>query len=457
MNKADSNRLAGKLEGLGLRPTDDVQQADIVVVNSCAVRQSAEERVYSKLGWLKDVKKQRPRMLVALMGCMVGPERQVQQLRRRLPHVDLFLRPLEEEPLLAAVRQRLSEVKSSEPDLLAGGSVQMATPGGAPQVETVGSPTRWVPIIYGCDRFCTYCIVPHRRGRERSRPFEEIVEEVKQFVGQGAIEVTLLGQIVDRYGFDLPGRPDLGDLLTELNSIAGLQRIRFLTSHPSDMTDKVIQAVARLPKVCEHINLPVQSGDDEVLRRMERGYTVEEYRRLVARIRDAIPAVSLATDVIVGFPGETAEQFEHTIELLQELRFDVVHVAMYSPRPGTKAARWEDDVPSAVKRERLQRVEALQEQIAAEINAAYVGKRVEILIEGRSKGKWQGRTRTNKLVFCQSQAGDGIQEDLRAGDLVDVSIQHASPWALQGIVCRIGASERAPNREHEGTSRGLRE
>lgn len=437
MNKADSQRLAGKLEALGLRPEDDVERSDVVVINSCAVRQSAEERVFSKLGVLKGLKKRRQQAIVALMGCMVGPALQVQDLRRRFPHVDLFLRPLEDEPLLAAVRERVLQGQAlacALPAEPAGG--RLARPRPVPAGE-VGSPTRWVPIIYGCDRFCTYCIVPYRRGRERSRPLEEVIDEVHLFVSQGAVEVTLLGQIVDRYGFDLPGQPDLADLLQRLDPIDGLHRIRFLTSHPSDLTQKVIDAVASLPKVCEHINLPVQSGDDEILRRMGRGYTVKQYRSLVERIRETIPSVSLATDVIVGFPGETQEQFERTFELLSDLRFDVVHVAAYSPRPGTRAARLADDVPAEVKRERLQLVETLQEQVAGGINAALLGQTLEVLVEGKARGRWQGRTRTNKLVFFDDPEPEGTDAARWVGKLVEVDITRTSPWALQGTV-RVG-------------------
>jgi tRNA-2-methylthio-N6-dimethylallyladenosine synthase len=253
-----------------------------------------------------------------------------------------------------------------------------------------------------------------------------VVAEVEALVGQGTKEVTLLGQNVDSYGHDLPGKPDLADLLVELNRIPGLRRLRFLTSHPKDMKGKLIDTIARLDKVCEHISLPMQSGDNHILRAMRRGYTVESYRQLVARIREAIPGVALSTDIIVGFPGESQAQFQNTYSLLEELRFDTVHGAMYSPRPGTLAARaMEDSVPAEEKRRRLDMVEALQQAIATEINSRLLGKVVEVLVEGQVKGKWQGRTRTNKPVFF-AHNGDW------RGQLVQVKVEKTSPWSLQG-------------------------
>jgi tRNA-2-methylthio-N6-dimethylallyladenosine synthase len=259
---------------------------------------------------------------------------------------------------------------------------------------------------------------------------DEVICEVQGLVQRGAKEVTLLGQNVDSYGHDLPGKPDLADLLRELNQINGLARIRFLTNYPSGVNRKLIAAVARLGKICEHISLPVQAGDDEILRAMRRGYTVAQYRELVQQIRSAIPGVALSTDVIVGFPGETREQFQRTVELLSELRFDTVHVAAYSERPGTIASRkLKDDVPLEEKKRRLKKVEELQEGIAAEINAKLLGKEVEVLVEGEKKGKWYGRTRTDKLVFFF----DNVDY---LGQLVTVEVENTSPWSLQGKCVR---------------------
>jgi tRNA-2-methylthio-N6-dimethylallyladenosine synthase len=273
---------------------------------------------------------------------------------------------------------------------------------------------------------CTFCIIPYRRGRQVSRPIPEVALEVETLASRGVKEVTLLGQTVDAYGYDLPDTPNLADLFTRLNDIDGIERIRFLTSHPKFMTQQIIQAVADLPKVCEHINLPVQAGDDGILSEMRRQYSRAEYVELVGRIREAMPEVALNTDIIVGFPGETEEQFQQTLDLLSELRLDKVHCAAYSTRPGTIASRTMDDaVSEAEKTSRRQRVDRLQEEIQTEINARLVGCYEEILVEGRQRGKWQGRTRSHKLVFFEDEA-------YRKGELVTVKIERSSPWSLQG-------------------------
>jgi tRNA-2-methylthio-N6-dimethylallyladenosine synthase len=319
------------------------------------------------------------------------------------------------------------------------------------------SPTAWLPVILGCNKVCSYCIVPSRRGRERSRPMDELLAEARSLTAGGARELTLLGQTVEAYGLDLPGQPDLGDLMEALSEIQGLERIRFMTSYPRHMTDKIIQQMAALPKVCEHVNIPVQHGDDGMLQRMRRGYSIGEYRDLIGRLRSWWPGVSLSTDVIVGFCGETEEEFQHTLDLLEEIRFDVVHVAMYSPRPGTLSFKWEDDVPHEVKKQRLHAVEEVQERIARELNAPYEGQTVEVLVEqhqvGNGQHQWRGRSRTNKLVFFPaakpgdaapaSEAAEGGTAvaveappvtKVQPGDLVQVYIERTSPWSLQGYL-----------------------
>lgn len=403
MNKADSAHLASELEGRGYVSAPKVEDADIVVLNSCVVRQSAENRVLSKLSSLRALRRARPAASIALTGCMVDGN--LDELQRRFPHVDMFFGPQAFHDFLASIQPAAAETTATE----------------AKEYEV----SEYVPIISGCDKYCTYCIVPYRRGRERSRPIDEIGCEVESLAGRGVREVTLLGQNVDSYGHDLPGEPDLSDLIGALNGVAGLMRIRFLTSHPRDMSSRLIESVARLDKVCEHINLPVQAGDDEILRRMGRRYTVTQYRDLVRSIQDTIPGVSLSTDVIVGFPGETAHQFERTFALLEEVRFDTVHVAAYSPRPGTAAARLPDDVPATEKKRRMQAVEVLQERIAAESNGAMVGRTVEVLVERLKGGKWEGRTRTNKIVHF-------ADPNNRRGQLVRIEVESSSPWALGG-------------------------
>lgn len=409
MNTADSERLGSALEHLGLMPVDRPADADVVVLNSCVVRESAEEKVVGTLTSWQPIKKNNPDQVFALMGCMVGPE--TGQLQRRFPHVDLFMRPQQYGPLLELVGQRLG--------LDWEGCLEGLTPNRP-------GPTCYVPIIHGCDLMCTFCIIPYRRGRQVSRPVEQVVREVELLSARGVKEVTLLGQTVDAYGHDLPDKPDLAELLTRLNEIDGLERIRFLTSHPSFMSDGIIDAVAALPKVCEHINLPVQSGDDQVLRRMRRPYTAFEYLAVINRIKDTMPHVSLSTDVIVGFPGETQEEYQQSLDLVAQVRFDKVHVAAYSPRPGTIAHRtMADDITAEEKTERRVGLEELQEKILRELNAGLVGRDEEILVEGRLRGKWQGRTRSNKLVYFEDQ------ED-HLGQLVKVKITQSSPWSLQG-------------------------
>jgi tRNA-2-methylthio-N6-dimethylallyladenosine synthase len=398
MNKAESERIAARFEELGYMAAPSIDEADLIVLNSCVVRQSAEDRVVNKLHDLKHLKKENPQTLLALTGCMVDSDTAI--LRKKFPFIDQFFKAGEQPPWLE---------KLDTPSL--------------PEHPT---PSVYVAISQGCDNFCSYCIVPYRRGRERSKPLEEIVCEVEELVRRGTKEVILLGQNVDSYGHDLPGKPDLADLLAELNKVEGLVRLRFLTNHPKDMSQKLIKAIADLDKVCEQLNLPVQAGSDAILKAMKRGYIVEQYRQLVKKIREKIPDIAISTDIIVGFPGESEAQFQQTLDLLSEIKFATVHVAAYSPRAGTTAAReLEDNVPSEEKKERLNRIERLQEQIQTEDNAHLMGRTVEILVEGKNKGKWYGRTRTDKLVFFSS-GGDYL------GQLVKIKVEKTSPWSLQG-------------------------
>jgi len=414
MNKAESQRIAGYLDSAGYQAATSFFDADLVVLNTCVVRQIAENKVLGTLGLLQGLKNEHPNLQILVTGCLVNSN--IPELKRRFHHVDLLFKP------------------GDYPELIAWGQKQ-----GMPIEHRLlryprndgwmaPSPSALIPIIQGCDNFCSYCIVPYRRGREVSRPLEEIVCEVEELARQGIKEVTLLGQNVDSYGHDLPGHPDLADLLNELNSIDDLVRIRFLTNHPKGINLKLIDAVASLNKVCEHLELPVQAGDDDILKAMRRGYTVERYRELVHTIRRKIPQISLSTDIIVGFPGETEEQFEHSLSLLKEMRFDVIHVAAYSPRPGTIAWReYQDNIPVEVKKERLNKIEELQAAVASEINSQLQGRQVEVLVEGRKKGKWFGRTRSNKLVFFED-AGDWL------GQLAIIRIEKTSPWSLRGEV-----------------------
>ncbi|MEX0800600.1 MAG: tRNA (N6-isopentenyl adenosine(37)-C2)-methylthiotransferase MiaB [Dehalococcoidia bacterium] len=433
MNEADSGKLAAGLARLGWQEAARAEDADLAVVNTCVVRQKAEDRAAGYLGRLRQLKDSREgdsdgrSLQIAVMGCMVGPR--TDDLRARFPYVDVWARPQSFEVVLRHL--------VPESDL--GGEFWPDT---FPRPK---GPTAFVPVVHGCNKFCTYCIVPYRRGRERSRPIDDVAREVASHCANGVREVTLLGQTVEAYGKDLETKPDLAGLFAAIHDTPGLERIRFLTSYPRDMTERIVRAVADLPRVCEHFNIPVQAADNDVLAAMRRGYTIEEYRDCVALIHDAVPGASLSTDVIVGFCGETEAQFQRTLDLLAEIRFDKVHVAAYSPRPGTIAWRhMEDDVPQDEKMRRLHAVEALQERIATEINAALVGTTQEVLVEGEKEGILTGRARSNKLVHFRAAAspsplnvGRGLQTPAgvgrpRLGDTITVRVTGSSPWSLRG-------------------------
>jgi tRNA-2-methylthio-N6-dimethylallyladenosine synthase len=452
MNEADSRRLASALERLGYAPAERAEEADVVVLNTCVVRQSAEDKAVGRLGTLKSLKDRRPEVVLGLMGCMVGV-RDPTPLRKRFPWVDVFMPPSDPESLLALLAERglVDEGRALEAQAAAR---RYHLPDGGlllPAREQGTLVSAYIPIVLGCSTGCAYCVIPYRRGPERSRPADEIVAEAQALAAQGVKEITLLGQIVDRYGLDLQEtRGKMQDaegkkkestdpascivplvtLLRRVHRVEGLERIRFLTSHPAWMTDDLLDAVAALPKVCEHLEVPVQAGDDEVLARMQRGYTADDYRRLAARIRERVSGVSIATDVIVGFPGETETQFQRTYDLLAELRLDKAHIARYSPRPHTLAARkYPDDVPLEEKERRRKLLDELQAEIVGQINARLLGQIVEVLVEGRDerKGRWYGRTRTDKLVFFESEA-DWL------GQLTQVRVTWAGPWSLIGEV-----------------------
>ncbi|HLG12435.1 MAG TPA: tRNA (N6-isopentenyl adenosine(37)-C2)-methylthiotransferase MiaB, partial [Dehalococcoidia bacterium] len=388
---------------------DAPETADLVVLNTCVVRDRSEQRAVSHLGRLAAMKRKgRADFQIVVMGCMVGPKDD--ELRRRFPYVDHFARPQAFEGIFEALG--LSDDTGGE-----FWPTAFAKPTG---------PTAYVPIIHGCDKFCTYCIVPYRRGREQSRPLDEIVQEVAHLVHGGVREVTLLGQTVEAYGLDFPDkRPDLGDLMAAMHDLPNLERIRFLTSYPKDMTPKIVEAVRDLPKVTEFFNIPVQHGSDAVLDRMRRGYDIALFHDRVNLIRSLMPEASITTDIIVGFCGETEAEFNETLRLLEEVRFDKVHVAAYSPRPGTIAARkLEDDVPPEVKKARLHAVEELEERISTQLNARLAGTDQDVLVEGKRDGRWFGRTRSNKLVHFAGET--------QVGEVVTVRIEKATAWSLQG-------------------------
>ncbi len=422
MNVADSQRVASALERMGYHATPQAEDAEVIVLNTCVVRQSAEDKAAGRITSLKPLKEANPNLTINLMGCMVGVKG-AELLAEQYPYVDVFSPPSDPGPLVSFLTQdesRFIELNDTEARFaLQDGDLVL------PEHERGQLVSAHVPVVYGCSHACTFCIIPYRRGVERSRPLGEIVAEVRSLTAQGVKEITLLGQIVDRYGRDVEDGPNLAALLQHVSAVDGLERVRFLTSHPNWMTDELLETVAANPKVMPHIEVPVQAGDDQVLETMRRGYTAEQYRQLVQRIRATIPNVSIATDIIVGFPGESAAQFQATYDLLAELKLDVAHLARYSTRPGTVAARrLEDDVPEDEKMDRFRALEDLQEGIVAEINARYLGETVQVLFEEEVKGRWKGRTDTNKLVFVESD------KDLR-GQVLPAQVTWTGPWSMQ--------------------------
>ena len=445
MNVADSQRVGSALERLGYAFTGKIEEADVIVLNTCVVRQSAEDKAYGRLSSLRPLKAKNPNLVINLMGCLVGI-RDNEKLRQRFPYVDVFSPPSDPDPLVAFLTQ--GEARALEATeigdrfaLMDGDPLNSlavrayavpGTPvpdGGAslvlPEHERGKLVSAFVPIVLGCSHACTFCIIPSRRGGEHSRPAAEILAEVRSLVAQGVKEVTLLGQIVDRYGKDQPEGPNLAALLREMNRVEGLERIRFLTSHPNYFGEDIMDAVAELPKVMPHIEIPVQAGSDEILHTMRRGYTQGDYRDIVEKIRERIPGCSIATDIIVGFPGESEAQFTETYRLLEDLRLDVAHLARYSVRPGTVAERrFLDDVPEEEKMRRFRILEELQEKIVGEINARYLGEKVDVLFEDKVKNRWRGHTPTNKLVFMETD------DDLQ-GKTLPVSVTWTGPWSMQ--------------------------
>ncbi len=434
MNTADTQRLASELERMGHHAVAEGRSddADILVVNTCVVRQSAEDKAMGRLMLLKHLKEKHPEKVIGVMGCMVGVKDPL-YMRQRLPFVDVFLPPSEPAPMVEFLRDRgwESEVVAHEyesrlqREAIQDGDLIL------PLHEAGSLVSAHVPVVYGCSHACAFCIIPFRRGIERSRSVGEIVAHVRSLALQGVKEVTLLGQIVDRYGKDIPDGPDLADLLHVVHDVAedyGVERIRFLTSHPNWMNDRLLHTVAQLPRVMPHIEVPVQAGSDAVLERMKRGYTQADYRRLVEKIRHIIPDVAIHTDIIVGFCGETEAQFMETYDILRDLKLDKAHLAMYSPRPNTVSERrMADDVPAEEKKRRHTLLEDLQAEVVAHINSKFLGHTVQVLVEDSHKGKWRGRTPQNKLVFFEA-AGD------RKGQLVDVQVTWTGPYSMQGRI-----------------------
>jgi tRNA-2-methylthio-N6-dimethylallyladenosine synthase len=433
MNERDSETIAGVLENLGFVASETPEGARAVVLNTCAVREKPEHKVFSRLGELRLLKEQRPDMLIVVAGCLAQVLHD--EIARRAPYVDLIIGPRSIASLAGALQQRNDHLRTIADD------AEIVPEGLAfRRSEGVGA---FVNISYGCNNFCSYCIVPYARGREQSRDPRQILGEVTDAVRAGYREVALLGQNVNSYsgrvreedsglvtGAD--GKVDFPAMLTAVSGVEGLLRVRFTTSHPKDLSPRLIQAMAELPQVCEHLQLPIQAGDDYVLARMGRGYTVAHYKELVAAARAAIPGLALTTDVMVGFPGETEEQFQHTMDVFEELRYDQAFMFKYSDRPGTRASERPDKVPEDAKQSRLLRLVDLQNEVSRDINQAQAGETMEILVEGRderSPEKWRGRTRGNKIVIAQGP----LDRDL-TGSLVQVATDEGFLWGFTGRI-----------------------
>ncbi|MFY7934085.1 MAG: tRNA (N6-isopentenyl adenosine(37)-C2)-methylthiotransferase MiaB, partial [Microcystis aeruginosa] len=428
MNKADSERMAGILEDLGFQWSEDANEADLILYNTCTIRDNAEQKVYSYLGRQAKRKQTQPDLTLVVAGCVAQQEGE--QLLRRVPEVDLIIGPQHANRLGDLLQQVFdgSQVVATEPIHI---------------MEDITKPRRdsnitaWVNVIYGCNERCTYCVVPGVRGVEQSRTPAAIRAEMEQLGQQGYQEITLLGQNIDAYGRDLPGVTASGrhlhnftDLLYYIHDVAGIERLRFATSHPRYFTERLIKACQELPKVCEHFHIPFQSGDNDILKAMKRGYTQEKYRQIIANIRDLMPDAAISADAIVGFPGETEAQFENTLKLVDEIGFDQLNTAAYSPRPGTPAAIWDNQLSEQVKSDRLQRLNHLVATKAAERSQRYLGRIEEILVEEvnpKDASQVMGRTRGNRLTFFT-----GNIEELR-GTFVKVKITEVRPFSLTGV------------------------
>lgn len=423
MNKLDAELSLGLLQEGGYRIVDKVDEADVILFNTCSVRQHAEDKVYSHLGALKTLKKRHPDVIVGVLGCMA--QKDGEAIFKRMPHVDLVCgtRMFSRLPeLILKIRSHGSHVLAIDEDHIV--NVKRAVTY-RPNIYQA-----FVTVMRGCDNFCTYCIVPYVRGREVSRTIADIKEEVQALIANGCKEITLLGQNINSYGKGLQGNITLGDLLIELNDLDGLYRIKFVTSHPADMSRDIIRTISHLGKVCEHLHMPAQSGSDQILKRMRRGYTSAYYRELIQFAKELIPHLTVASDFIVGFPGETEEDFQETVRLMEDMRFQNCFIFKYSSRTGTKAAELEDDVPDEIKRARNIRLLELQKCISLEENKKMIGKNVQVLVEGASKSdpdRLLGRTKQNHIVVFNSPRN-------LVGRLVNVMIHEVTDLTLYGAL-----------------------
>ncbi|MBQ8697562.1 MAG: tRNA (N6-isopentenyl adenosine(37)-C2)-methylthiotransferase MiaB [Schwartzia sp.] len=420
MNFAEAERMMGQLREIGFERTEDTEAADLILMHTCCVRETAEDKAYGKIGEMVRLKREKPSLLFGVTGCMAQKESDAPI--RRAPHIDFVLGTGRLGELRRVVEELLLDRVPHFVDVSEGGALpEKVTP------ARQGTVSAWVPIMYGCDNFCTYCIVPYVRGRERSRRPEDILAEMRDAAARGVREVTLLGQNVNSYGKDHK-LADFVDLLREADKVEGIERVRFMTSHPKDLSERLVEAVRDGKHLCEHFHLPVQHGSDSILKVMNRNYTTEKYRELAQAIRREVPGASLTTDLIVGFPGETDADFEALLDFLREIRYDAAYTFLYSPRSGTPAAKMDGQVPDEVKHERLERLMALQNEISLEINERLSGTVQEVLVEGPSRTDetiWTGRTRTGKIVLWPHQGET-------AGELARVKITQPQTWVLKG-------------------------
>ncbi len=424
MNESDTERINGQLAELGYTEAPSMEEADIVILNTCSIRQNAEEKVYGKIGEIKRMKEKNPDLLVGIMGCMAQENKG--KLISRMPIIDFVLGPYHIHDLKDVVTEELQERQHVVRTQMNPERVKDYSELRAARKSHIFA---WVPIMQGCNKFCTYCIVPYVRGRQTSRTVEDIVREVRGLAAEGYKEITLLGQNVNSYGLDFRDGTDFGTLIRALDKVDGIERVRYMTSHPRDMTFDMVDAMADSPKVARQMHLPVQHGDNEMLRRMNRGYTIEHFMELLAYVRKRMPDITVTTDLITGFPGETEEMHQATLRLLREAQFDSAYTFIYSPRQGTPAARMEDQIDDAVKHRRLQELMDVQNEISLAKNHAMEGKVYPIIVEGATKqddNNWYGRTSGNKMIIFPKEEG------LAVGDLRNALVEQGQTWVLKG-------------------------
>ena len=422
-NEADSEKLAGMSIDMGYTVTKDPQEADLILVNTCAIREHAEKKALSIIGQYKHIKAKRPETMIAVCGCMVVQDHRAEEIKFRYPYIDFIFGTSS----LHRFPKLLFDKTTRGKRLYCPQESEFCVAEGL-RIERESDYRAWVSIMYGCNNFCSYCIVPYVRGRERSREMKEIVAEVRDLAARGYKDITLLGQNVNSYAKDSEFDYDFADLMAELSKIEGDFLLRFMTSHPKDASKKLIDTMAQNPKIARHFHLPMQSGSDEILAKMNRRYDTAKYLETVDYLRETIPGITITTDIIVGFPGETEEDFEGTLNMLRRVKFDMIYSFIYSPRKGTPAAEMECQIPDEVKSERFNRLLAVQNEIALELNQNEVGKTLRVLCDGISKNNdkvYSGRTEGNKIVFFDGEPCD-------TGKYLDIKIERAEAFALYG-------------------------